>query len=233
MYDISQIETAYEFDSCITFVNGHKCIFHKVEHLQIKKSRGGYEFLMKGSDEELMNGRVPEEFDAIILEFWKAFYPFSFQVSEDGEFLSLNNFDKLKEHWLTRRREIVEYYENFFPIKKQSYRYALALDSEEKFKNILKENIFYRLLLWQEDSSNQEIVIRDFPSMGRLAIFNFHGKTDTYSVKDEGSGRIIGGHGKLHIVRGDDGMPDEIKFWARIEEQDTGYFTKEITLKRR
>ncbi len=232
-YNINQIEASYDFDSCITFVNGRKSVFHKTENIQIKKNRGGYEFLMLGSNEETLNGKTPDEFDAIILEFGKALYPMSLQVSEKGDFLGINDFNKLKDHWMTRRREIVEYYENFFPIKKQSYRYSLALDSEDKFYNILKENMFYRLLFWQEESPKQEVIIRDFPQMERLSIFTFQGTTETYAVRDEGSGRLVSGHAKIHILRDDDGLPNEIKLWARVEEQDTGYFTKEITIKRR
>ena len=234
MYDIKQTDVSYVFHSSVTFTNGHKSTFQKIEHVQIKKTTNGkYEFKMIGSDEELLNGKEPEEFDAIVLEFGKVLYPISLQVSEDGEFLGINDFENLKEHWLTRGREIVEHYNSDVLIENEYKRYALSLASKETFYNILKYNSFYRLLFWNEDLLKREFVIRDFPACGRQVTFYFNDKNETYTFCDEGSGRILNGHATIQLHRDNDGLLNEIKLTAKVEEQDIGYFTKEISLKRR
>lgn len=240
MYNFSFIESVYEFNTCITFANGQKSSFRKLEHIQAEEGKDGYAFTMKGSSNETLDDKEPEDWDAIVLEFGKALYPIGLRVSGQGEFVGLRDFEGIKEHWKARRQEIIDYY-NSYLIEKESNRYALALKTEDKFYHILKENMFYRLFLWQESLQNQKVEIRDFPTRARLAIFTFQGKSydekggvcyDTYQVNDEGSGRLLGGHAKLQLYRDKDGLPNEIKLWARVEETDTGYFTKEITIKR-
>lgn len=238
-YQFNHIETAYDFSSVVTFANGQRSAFHKVEHVEARMDGNDYSFLMKGSSDETLNGVVPEEFDAIILEFGKALYPIDLRISDQGEFIAVNDFEGLKEHWLARRKEIVDYY-NSYLIEKESNKYALALKTEEKFFNTLKENMLYKLLFWREEEPVASLGVRDFPSRARISTFVFQGRKvvdgfsryDTYDFRDEGSGRLLGGHATLRIGRDDDGLPSEIGFQAKVEEQDTGYFTKEITIKR-
>lgn len=239
MYTFNHIEADYAFSGKVTFADGHVSLFTKKDHVEVTKRKDVYICAMHGSSDEKLNGNDPDEFDAVILEFGKALYPMSLRVSEEGELLGVDDFDGLKEHWLAKRKEIIDYY-NSYVVEKESNRYALALDSEEKFFNIIKKNMLYRLLFWQDELPNQEVEIRDFPARARLAIFTFpSGKFggkgvgyDTYSLHDEGSGRLLGGHATLSVTRGADGLPDEIVLKARVEEQDTGYFSKEVTLKR-
>ncbi|MBO4531341.1 MAG: hypothetical protein IK017_11885 [Paludibacteraceae bacterium] len=240
MYNFSFIESVYEFNTCITFANGQKSSFRKLEHIQAEEGKDGYAFTMKGSSNETLDDKEPEDWDAIVLEFGKALYPIGLRVSGQGEFVGLRDFEGIKEHWKARRQEIIDYY-NSYLIEKESNRYALALKTEDKFYHILKENMFYRLFLWQESLQNQKVEIRDFPTRARLAIFSFHEKKydktggiiyDTYDVTDEGSGQLLSGHAKLHLRRDKDGLPGEISLWARVEEKDAGFFTKEITIKR-
>ncbi len=241
MYDFERVEASYEFLSCVTYTDCHKSNFRKIEHMKAECADGSYVFTMLGSTEESVDGIVPEGWGEIILKFGKALYPISLKVNENGEVFGINEFEKFKEQWMTRRREIVESYENNFFIKKESYRYALALKTEEKFIDILRRNMFYCLLLWQDVASEHKVEIRDFPASGRLAIFTFNDKKyddnggvsyETGQVNDEGSGRLLSGQAKLQIYRDKDGLPKEIKLKARVEEAETGYFTKEITIKR-
>ena len=241
MYDFERIEASYEFSSCVTYTDCHKSTFRKIEHVKVGCTDDARIFTMQGSSEETIDGKEPEGWGEIILRFGKALYPITLNVNERGKVIGIKDFEKTKEHWMTRRREIVESYENNFLIKKESYRYALALKTEEKFIDILNKNMFYRLLLWQDGISGQMIEIRDFPASGRLAIFTFNDKKyddnggvsyETGQVNDEGSGRLLSGQAKLQIYRDKDGLPKEIKLKARVEEAETGYFTKEITIKR-
>ena len=240
MYDFERIEASYEFSSCVTYTDCHKSTFRKIEHVKVGCTDDARIFTMQGSSEETIDGKEPEGWGEIILRFGKALYPITLNVNERGKVIGIKDFEKTKEHWMTRRREIVESYENNFLIKKESYRYALALKTEEKFIDILNKNMFYRLLLWQDGISGQRIEIRDFPATGRLAIFTFQGGRregdfvcyETSQVQDEGSGRLLSGSSTLRIRRDADGMPGEISLWSKVEEQDTGYFIKEITLRR-
>lgn len=240
MYIFQGIETSYDFTSVVTFANGNTSSFHKVEHIYAQQEKQDFSFTMKGSTDETFDGKTPEDWAAIVLEFGKALYPINLSVSEQGDFMAVDDFEGVKQHWKDERQRLVDYYNNYW-IEKESNRYALALKTEEKFYRTLKENMFYRLFFWREGQTDQQVVVRDFPLRARLSIFTFQGKSydekggvcyDTYQVNDEGSGRLLGGHAKLQLYRDKDGLPNEIKLWARVEETDTGYFTKEITIKR-
>ena len=50
MYDFDSIDATYEFDSTVTFANGKKTTFRKVEHVTAKKVDDSYVFSMQGSD---------------------------------------------------------------------------------------------------------------------------------------------------------------------------------------
>lgn len=239
MFDIEQLNTSFDFTATVIFANGHQSVFHKEEHICAKRVKDYYDFTFQGSSNESINNKAPEEWDDIVLQFGKALYPLSLKVSEQGELTGVRDFEKVKDHWFAKRQEIIDYY-NSYLIEKESNRYALALMSEEKFSNIIKKNMFYRLLFWQDELSSQEIEIRDFPARARLAIFSFQGGRrereylcyDTSHVHDEGSGRLLSGRCTLRIRRDADGLPGEISLKARVEEQDTGYFIKEITIRR-
>ncbi len=239
MFTFNHIEADYSFSAKVTFADGHVTLFSKKDHVEVNKRKDVYLFTMHGSSDEKLNGKDPDEFDAVVLELGKALYPIDLRVSEEGEFLGVDDFEALKNQWEANRKKIIDFY-NSYLVEKESNRYALAFDSEEKFFNILKKNMLYRLLFWLDKSPNQEVEIRDFPARARLAIFTFPGgifdgkgwSYDTYSLRDEGSGRLLSGHAKLTVMRGADGLPDEIVLKARVEEQDTGYFSKEVTLKR-
>lgn len=229
----------YEFNSCVTFANGHKSSFRKVEHIQVVKSDDGYSFTMLGPSDATIDGNEPEEWNAIILQFGKALYPYNLLVSENGEMIGVQDFEKIKDHWFEQRRGIIDYY-NSYLVEKESNRFYLAFNSEEKFFNIIKNNMFPRLLFWQDNLKNQEVEIRDFPAAKRLAIFTFgEGKKnngeichETYNVRDEGSGRLLSGECTLRIRRDADGLPGNVFLKVQVEELNTGYFFKEMTLKR-
>lgn len=240
MYDISQIETCYEFVSCVTFCDGHKSTFCKKEHVKAVGSDGLYIFTMLGSSEETVDGMAPVDWSDIILQFAKALYPITLRVSGQGDFMAVENFEELRRRWKEKCQKIIDYY-NSSLIEEESQRFALVMETEDKFFHTLKENVFYRLFFWTVDQPVQQVVIRDFPSYARLAIFSFQEKKydengglcyETYEVKDEGSGRLLSGHAKLRLSRDFDGLPKEIHLKARVEEAETGYFTKEITIKR-
>ncbi len=240
MYNFDNIAASYEFSACVMFADGKKTSFTKVEHIQAKREDEGYCFTFNGSSNEKVNGKDPEDWNAIIIEFGKALYPYSLQVSDHGRLNSILDFDNFKEHWMTRRREIVEYYECNFPIKKMSYSYSLSLKTEKKFLNILRKNLFYRLLFWQDDQTNQEIEIRDFPGREKFAIFSFDSgieengevvfKTDRGF--DDGTYHMQSGNCIINIRRDDDGLPIEIVLRAKVEQQYKGFFTKEVKLRR-
>lgn len=239
MYNFENTNVLYEFSSCVTFVDGHKSTFRKVESIQAQREKEGYLFTFLGTSDELIDGKEPEDWNPIILQFGRALCPYGLQVTEQGELTGVHDFETVKKHWFDQRREIIDYYNNYY-IEKESNQYALALDSEEKFFSIIKKNMFPRLLFWQEGLASQEVEIRDFPSPARLAIFTFQkGKVEagslfyeTSQVRDEGSGRLLSGKCTLRIRREADGLPGEISLWARVEEQDTGYFIKDITIRR-
>ena len=240
MYDFDSIDATYEFDSTVTFANGKKTTFRKVEHVTAKKVDESYVFTMQGSSEEIIDGDEPDGWDVVVLRFGKALYPYSLKVERDGGLSGVLDFEKVKAHWFDQRQQIIDYYNDYY-IEKESNRYALALKSEEKFFQTLKDNLFYSLFFWSENQPDHQVVIRDFPSRTRLAIFTFKDKRyddkgdlsyETGLVKDEGSGRLLSGQASLQFIRGKEGLPKEIRLKARVEEADTGYFTKEITIKR-
>lgn len=240
MFKFESINASYEFSSCVTFVDGHKSSFRKVERLKAENTKEAYVFTMLGTSEEMVDGKEPEEWGAIILHFGKELYPYSLLVSDQGDLLRVQDFERVREHWMTRKKELMEFYEHNFLIKKEAYRYALALKTEEKFLDIIRRNMFYKLLFWQDNIMGQEVEIRDFPAPQRLAIFTFQdGKEEndalcfeTACVHDEGSDRLLSGKCTLRIHRAMDGLPAEVSLWARVEEQDTGYFIREITIRR-
>ncbi len=162
----------YEFCSCVTFANGHKSSFRKVEQIKVGKANDGYSFTMLGSSEETIDGDEPEEWNAIILQFGKTLCPYTLLATGDGELTGVQDFEEIKGHWLDQRQEIIDYY-NSYLVKKESNRFYLAFNSEEKFFNIMKNNMFPRLLFWQDNLQNQKIEIRDFPAAKRFTIFTF------------------------------------------------------------
>lgn len=239
MYTFSNLDTTYEFNSCVTFANGDTNTFRKIEHVSAENIGDSYIFTMQGSSEETLDGDEPEGWDAIVLKFGKALYPFSLQVSNEGRLNGFKDFEKIRNQWLERRQSIIDYYNDYY-IEKESDRYYFVLKTEEKFFGILQKNMFYRLLFWQDNIDVEDIEIRDFPLNTRLTTFTFNkGRFEDgfmcYTsgiVHDEGSGRLIDGVCKLKISRSPDGLPKEITLSAKVEEQDTGYFTKKLTIKR-
>ncbi|MBO4529121.1 MAG: hypothetical protein IK017_12940 [Paludibacteraceae bacterium] len=249
MYDFEYSSTIYEFASVVTFANGKRSEFKKKDQILFNRDdteKDKFVVTMLGSHDETIDGNPVDDFNQIILQFGKALYPIKMKVSDHGEIEHLLDFSEMKERWKLRREELIEYYEYEYLVKKQSHRYAVGLKSEEKFFGILKENMLYRLFFWYDNKQPQDLILHDFPARARKAIFTFDGKTsiekkekeekgiiyDTYEVHDEGSKKILSGHAQLTIQFSEDGLPDRIMLWARVEEKDVGYFTKEVVIKR-
>lgn len=239
MYTFRQINSAYEFISSVTFANGSRISFRKIEHVKADNIDGSYIFTMQGTSEETLDEMEPEDWDAIVLKFGKALYPYWLKVSAQGELLKVHDFSKIQKHWLEKRQEIIDYYNDYY-IEKESNNYFLALKKEENFLEVIRKNMFCRLFFWQDNMQNQELEIRDFPLNTRLTTFVFqkgHRNDggvcyESSNVHDEGSGRLIAGRCNLYIRRDFDGLPAEISLHARVEEQNTGFFSKELTIKR-
>lgn len=230
----------YEFSSIVTFANGMQSKLKKVESLNINKKGKSYIYTFIGSCDETLQNEPISGNNEVVLSFGKALYPLSMQVSEDGDIERIVDFPMLKERWMKKRDELVAKYDNNIYIKKEAENYALGLESEATLLSILKENMFYKLLFWQIDKDEQTLEIRDFPSYARSAIFSFRRPQkengswvfDTFDVRDEGSGHILSGRSTLSCIYDDNGLPESVNVKSMVEEENVGYFTKEIVIKR-
>lgn len=240
MYNFENISALYEFCTCVTSPDGCESTFRKVEHIEAKREKSGYTFSFEGCSQEVVDGKEPEDWNAITLDFSKAFYPYSLEVAENGKLIGVKDYQKIIEHWNRRRDELYEKYDYNIHVMDHSHIFMQVLESERMFLSVLKRNIFYRLLFWQDNLPSQEIEIRDFPSPRMITIFSFEGgvkgknclcyKTD--KVFDEGSCRNQAGDCTIKVHRDADGLPKEITVIANVVKKYTGSFSKKITLKR-
>lgn len=240
MYNFEEISASYEFCTCITFADGHKSSFRKVEHIEAIRDKFGFKFTFEGSEDETFDGKEPDDWGAIFLELGKKLYPYTLQVGENGELIGVQDFDELKERWLTSRDELLENYEHNFEVKKVAFSYAYSLNSERMFLSLLRRNLFFHLLFWQDNLPSQEIEIKDFPDMSSLSVFLFQRgieengylcyNADTVYEKD--AYNLVGGNCTMKIRRGADGLPDDVSLVAKVEKRYRGYYTEEITLRR-
>lgn len=229
----------YEFTSLVTFANGKHSQLKKIESLSINKKSNGYICTFEGSCEETLQNEPISGINEVVLLFGKALYPLSIKVSKNGTLESIVDFPMVKERWMKKRDELVAKYNNYY-INKEAESYALGLESEETLLSILKENMFYKLLFWQVDKDEQTLEIRDFPSYARSAIFSFRRPKrendswvfDTFDVYDEGSGHILSGRSTLSCIYDDNGLPESVNVKSMVEEENVGYFTKEIAIKK-
>lgn len=230
----------YEFTSLVTFANGKRSEFKKKESLRVEEKRDGYVFTFLGSTEETLQNKPVDDVDEIVLQFGKALYPLSMQVSKGFVPEKLVDYPVVKERWLKYRKEMSEKCDYNYFINKELDSYELVLSSEERLFSTLIENMLYKLFFWQMEADGQELVIRDFPAWERLAIFKFNRPKkengswvfESLDVHDEGSGHLLSGRATINYTYGDDNLPEQIVLWARVEEENIGYFTKQITIKR-
>lgn len=230
----------YEFTSLVTFANGKRSQMKKIESLSINKKGNYYICTFEGSCEETLQNEPISGINEVVLSFGKALYPLSIKVTTDGNLEEIVDFPMVKERWMKKRDELVAKYDNNYYINKEAESYALGLKSEETLLSILKENMFYKLLFWQVDKDEQTLEIRDFPSYARSAVFSFRRPKkengswlfDTFDVRDEGSGHILSGRSTLSCIYDDNGWPESVKLKTMVEEENIGYFTKEIAIKK-
>ncbi len=240
MYNFDDISASYEFCTCITFPDGQKNSFSKVEHIEAKVVKTGFLFTFEGSGDESFDGTEPDDWSSIFLSFGKALYPYTLQVSENGKLIGIKDFEKLKARWTATQEEILDKYDYNYEIKKIAYSYAYTLKSEKMFLSMLRRNMFFHLFFWQDNLPNQEIEIKDFPINSLISIFCIQNKKidndvlcyETDTVYDEGTFDLLSGECKVNIRRDLDGLPSEITVFAKVEKRYRGYYTKEITLRR-
>lgn len=82
----------------MTFVDGHKSTFRKVESIQAQREKEGYLFTFLGTSDELIDGKEPEDWNPIILQFGRALCPYGLQVTEQGELTGVHDFETVKKH---------------------------------------------------------------------------------------------------------------------------------------
>lgn len=240
MYDFDKITLAYEYCSCVTYQDGHESSFRKVEHIEARRDNSGFLFTFYGSDNETIDGKEPEDWGAIFLKLGSGLYPYTLYVTADGKITGVKDFEEVKQRWMTQCNNIVEYYEYNIHVKNAACAYMESLESERVFISVLKRNIVYNLLFWNDDLFRHEVELLNFPIIEMMSIFSFEGgkkedstsifKTD--SVYDEGKNLLKSGNCTINIHRSADGLPSDISLSANLECLHYGYFKKEITLKR-
>ena len=90
----------------MTFVDGHKSTFRKVESIQAQREKEGYLFTFLGTSDELIDGKEPEDWNPIILQFGRALCPYGLQVTEQGELTGVHDFETVKKVRCTFLRKL-------------------------------------------------------------------------------------------------------------------------------
>lgn len=240
MYNIEDITTSYELCTCVTFEDGQKTSFRKVEHIAAKKVKTGFAFTFLGCEEEIMDGGELDDWGKIFMALGKALYPYTLLTNENGKLVGVKDFEKLKEGWIASRDAIIESYDYNYEVKKVAYSYSQTLATEKIFLGLLRRNMFFRLLFWQDDLTSQEVEIMNFPNKSALSIFCFQGwkkeedgiSYETDTVYDEGKFDLLSGNCAVRIRRDADGLPGEVTLLAKVEKRYRGYYIKEIKLRR-
>lgn len=240
MYNFKNITCSYELCTFVTFADGKKNAFRKVEHIAAQKVKNGFEFTFLGCEEETLEGGELNDWGKYFMELGKALYPFTLLTNGNGKLVGVRDFEKMKERWIASMDAIIESYANNYEVKKVAHSYSQSLATEKIFLSSLRRNMFFRILFWQDDLNSKEVEIMNFPYNPALSIFCFQGgkkdedgiSYETDTVYDEGTFDLLSGNCAMRIRRGADDLPNEVTLSTKVEKRYSGYYIKEIKLRR-
>lgn len=235
MYKFKQIETSYQFTSCVTFAKGPKSVYSAIEEIiALTDWGGGFNFFLNGSRENTLNGEPAQGFDQIMLRTGKALYPVELNVSKDGIVRKVNNYPEVSRRWEAERKSIIDEYKKSYFVERYLNISSKGLLSEQTLLASLKRNSFVQLLFMAPAQPSQRFTVYDFPKSGNQVDIEF----DLHHTGNEGvhykaslkekTGEILSGDGALTCTYSEKGMPKRLSLELTFEVANEGYYNKRI-----
>lgn len=237
MYDFSNIDTVYRFNSSVLFPNGSRSELCKSERLQGRRiNYNHYEISLIGATDVLLNGAPPDDFNEVMLTLGQSLYPIVLEVTETGFIEKVSNFEDIEKRWKASCSDIKNLYESSFVVEQYINSSSGNMRNKDAFLNALRRNAFLQLFFNDYEREDSRFIVPDFPMRKDKTLFSFNkrewqDREIIYSGQPEKSDKeaiVLGGNAVLKIRRAEDGIPRTARFMACVEVKEKGYFTKEI-----
>lgn len=237
MYRFKQIKAKYSFVSEVIKASGECSVYSKIEQIEtLPNLVEGLNFILRGSEDEYLNGDELSGFDAIMQKLGDSLYPIELQVLKTGKLKRVKNLSEINKRWNNEIKIILTTHKNAYWVERYINMTSKNIRSEESFLNSLSHNSFIQLFFMEENAIEQNINVTAFPFAESACKLDFHLQTSFErechykAIIGKVDDRICSGHGDLKIAYAEKGQSVSILFQCMVEFVGEGYYKKRIKI---
>lgn len=237
MYRFKQIKAKYSFVSEVIKPSGECSVFSKIEQIEAMPNLvEGLNFILRGSEDEYINGDELTGFDAIMQRLGGSLYPIELQVLKAGKLKRVKNLSEINKRWNNETKDILTTHKNAYWVERYINMTSKNIRSEESFLSSLSRNSFIQLFFMGKNVVEQNINMTAFPFADSVFNLYFHLQTSFErechykAIIGKVDDRICSGHGDLKIAYTEKGQPVSILFQCMVEVVGEGYYKKRIKI---
>ena len=175
MYKFRVLEAFYDLDIVLIYPDFMRERYHCREHVIVHYSReqNTFSFDMIDRRDIQINGKAPEEtVDQMMIELGDALYPFSLQISPDGEILKVYSFEEIRGRWFKKAKELLNK-NRISPFKKYLQISQRNMKTEETFRKTLMKNSFFKFYFLPGNAESFLHEVHHFPQRSDTTLFLF------------------------------------------------------------
>jgi hypothetical protein len=145
-----------------------------------RKAPNMYSFTVEKKEQVLINGQIPQQImDRIMLQMGESLYPVQLSVSNDGELMSVENFEIVSQRWNMEAHAQLLKHNNSPTLLRYINNSRKNIESEEALRQSLMRDSFIKLFFCGLFSSKRDydFVFENFPEKEQRQAFVCNKKT--------------------------------------------------------